>query len=752
MNSKHRKSIMIGVMFTAILGVIAMLWFGISNVGNKPNQPVVVALDANHRAPKPLGNTRIHTNEPNQPELIESPARTDAGSHSFAVRWLGDAPLQEIRVPVRRREGGETTDTALLSAKELRLYTMLDGDYEIDFALVEIYSPGATITIKSGSATLRHFAADGTEALILCLGKRCELVAELHGKRGATTGHIVLEWWSAEWPARTVAPRHRANVDFDQPTQVVVPMCGIGFSVHDVDYWLISPQPQEFDPERDGAKLLLEFGNMVRLAVEVYENVVGEYIHQLGLQTIDDSAIVLVDVDLVAEDAIHRGARRIYPISRDLQSIERAGNAADQFVVKAPLLDRLAKVDVTVALRGGRIFAFGSSTIAPSDTEVVVQTHIVTEGAIGVTVVDEAGLPMKDVEVVTSLFRVVGGNRMTTAGPDITSRTTDDGTFVLTDLPTQEDIRLTFRAPGLHVLRPSAHVKLTDAVRSGVELVIQGTAQSQMRFRVMEAEGIQSYSYAVLEGPQEGIWHKCTAKQVNGMPVVHSFKDSSKYYILLVRAGNAYFVRKGWIGEGADHELSIKSTYEYFIKPENDGSMYPYELNSSVLYAASMSGYALPFVRLAKGQTSAFRCESATVDGTWRVVTDTGALSSVSRTGGSNTRESPISIATMAEVLGTIEVSLDAVKIGNASNVSLYATPVFESSRIALNADLGLAVRIDVADLDSLQTKDLPVGRYCVMLAYKDQNGHQRFGVGPGGHAIIEVRDGFTTKVHLPVE
>lgn len=368
------------------------------------------------------------------------------------------------------------------------------------------------------------------------------------------------------------------------------------------------------------------------------------------------------------------------------------------------------------------------------------------------TVVDEAGLPMKDVEVVTSLFRVVGGNRMTTAGPDITSRTNDDGTFVLTDLPTQEDIRLTFRAPGLHVLRPSAHVNLTDAVRNGVELVMQGTVQSQMRFRVVEAAGIQSYSYTVLEGPQEGIWHKCTAKQVTVMPVVHSFKDSSKYYLLLVRAGNAYFVRKGWIGEGADYELSVKTTYEYFLNPEIDGSMYPYELGSSVLYAASMSGYALPFVRLVKGHTSAFRLESATVDGTWKVVTDNGVLSSVSRTGGSNTRESPMSISTTAEVLGTLEVSLDAVKLEHATNVSIYATPVFESTRIALNADLGLAVRIDVADQDSLQTKDLPVGRYCVMLAYKDQNGHHRFGVGPGGHAIIDVRDGFTTKVYLPVE
>ncbi len=700
---------------------------------------------------------------PTKADAVVAEVGEESGVFEFEVKWIGEAVEGSTEIPVLHLSNTEVIAKATLNQTSISFKTVDAGEYSFDFAASEIFCPDHYIEIKNKKAVLKlkspaglrpRKATEKTDSLLLSKGVMVDIVAI--GLKGPEKDNgVEITWWPKARPYRPRSQKYKHLV-MEAATPVLLPVNGIDYMFSSDKYWISKPERTTFHPATEGRRLEITFGTKVPIVIEVYEQNTGGYLNELGLESAEDETNVMASFNIVSDGKSLGRTQGNRLLGRTLNTVTPRGNAVDSFTVVAAILDKESSIQVRLQRHGGPIFAIGLMRVSPLQTEIVVPVHMIEKAKIEVSVVDQNGSSVEDVEVIAGLTLVLSKLSSTAAGADVKGRTDAKGKVKIGPVSCAPYFKVSFRVTGLFVVNAKI-LRVEDAVRDGVTIVVRTTDGGMLRFSVV-GNPIQCTAM-VLEGEKAGVWHYMSVPSIELRggtdSAKHLFKETSRYFRLIVKTddNDTYFVREDWIkSDVMTYGFDLATTTTRFLSADISGNLFPYRLEASVAKISVLSNFdKIPSTAVIANRVCQIRLEQDVAIARWTIVPAKSPVRSIYYIDRASSKGSPVDITSEEVGLSKLDVTVDAKKLKNVNKVSILVTPVFLDNQSIFHTDLRLSIEKTYDDLESGVSFDLPFGRYVLIVTYEDKGGTLRPNLGPGGRAEFEIIENRTTKVHLPI-
>lgn len=696
-----------------------------------------------------------------QPPTIQ--ANSEKGRFSVPIFWLGQSK-PGIEVPLRRASGAEPPILkATLGEQSLTGDLPQEGDYQFDFSGVDIYAVDHTLRLAGGKATLIALGRLIDDRLPVAIGVRIQVLADC--PQAASQDAAFQFRWS---PRGKVGYRlqHRLSLTVNTPVPQLVPAQGISFQLDSKDYYVASPGSAEFQPDDQNRTLRLVLQRLVPLVVNLLQSEPGQWASRLAesasqprLVTVDASANALADGRRLGAFGTRSKAQ-----DRAAEDIPASGAPIDTFTLMVPPLEEDAVVHVLVRLLGGEVVASGSTSAGPYSQEIRIDATILATCSLVVRVVDENGTPQADVPVTVNVLyfaskrihlvrHPVGRQRKTETGPD--GKAHFHGLQSAPDFHANVVVGSNFPR---QYPNDNPNVPLEGTGEHEFVVTLVKTDRRIVRVAIQRAEGQTGQgTVIVVEGNGAGEWHRMTVSDLLAGSSVVDIPVRSNHVKVLGQIGACIFSAARSVQDDlvtVNFDLSAATRLAGSITLESaangDALFYPYQLDESLLWAATAATPCLPCLHLDRSRRFALSVLNLDQPEHWYVVSPTGQ---VRRMDSVPPQAAGPDLSLTAELLpaSDLEVTLDRAKLDGADNIALLISPVYADSRQHLEAELRLGVRVALDSQGRFPRVSLPNGRYVGLLTYTDSNGATRFGLTQGQYAEFESRKGLTTKVHLPI-
>ncbi len=753
MSIRSRLTIWIALLLIALLAVAGWWWrdkWATKNSGT-PSRAVCEASDRGNRS----------STAPNQLKPTKVPVLVADKVVSIPILWVGAALLDDVTLPVLDDSGVATEHDATLGRQTVTVPVLPDGFYSVGFVEGNIYSVEHRLQFSSGSVQLLAAFTCIDEKLPVSRGVRVSVV--MTSTPPAPTGPVELHWSPLGWPRQqsnrsmVVVPQHRLFLTPDKAEGQLVPAIGFGFGIELASYTVSSPVPEEFRSPSQDSVLAITLQPLIPLRVDLDEVVFGAWAQQLkanGTRNSSqkpDSRVVIIEVsavDLPGRDLSECQTHVAFERAADDRA--SSGGIVDSFElhVRPPRVD--ATLNILVRLMGGGVVAVAKTATSPTMTEFQVTAKLNPTCDLEVVVKNEHGKALPDMAVEVGVSYRTGKVDRSLAYKK--GKTSAEGTVLFKGLPAGEQI-FAYIVVKTSFPYEAPSIELKGSQPQTANVVVSVGQDRILRVRLTGTD--KPWTAVLLEGDGNGSWHRLRKLEaINDRVVVDRVR--SDFVHVLGQCGDCFFSECTRITNDEtliEFDVAKAVRRRGMVATVQNAVLYPFDLSASVLWGStrSLGGAFLPHVAVTKSAEFGFRIIESPSNATWNLVTPLGEVMRAPAIRGPSDAVGLTELVPEQLPVSKLEVTADLAKIPNATQVALVICPVFFDSREVFEAELQVAVRVDLKD-SAFNVPALVTGHYAVFLVYRDKAGVTRMSPSKGLYTQFEIRKELTTKVHLPIK